>query len=99
MENIFKVRNTELAIIIHTHIYHNIFFPTTGFTLSSSNNLARLTALALTHLLLSPACPRLPAATPLRRAAVDLLGRGFTVWEPYLDVSHVLLGMYFYIWP
>ncbi|KAF9796977.1 hypothetical protein SFRURICE_019331 [Spodoptera frugiperda] len=63
-----------------------------GFTLSSSNNLARLTALALTHLLLSPACPRLPAHTPLRRAAVDLLGRGFTVWEPYLDVSHVLLA-------
>ncbi|XP_037873545.1 WD repeat-containing protein 7 isoform X2 [Bombyx mori] len=64
-----------------------------GFTLSSSNNLARLTALALTHLLQAPACPRLPAHTPLRRAAVDLLGRGFTVWEPYLDVSHVLLGL------
>ncbi|XP_026313691.1 WD repeat-containing protein 7 [Hyposmocoma kahamanoa] len=64
-----------------------------GFTLSSSNNLARLTALALTHLLLSPPCARLPAHTPLRRAAVDLLGRGFTVWEPYLDVSHVLLGL------
>ncbi|KAJ2939343.1 hypothetical protein O0L34_g13443 [Tuta absoluta] len=64
-----------------------------GFTLSSSNNLARLTALALTHLLLSPHSPRLPAHTPLRRAAVDLLGRGFTVWEPYLDVSHVLLGL------
>ncbi|KOB74220.1 Uncharacterized protein OBRU01_09383 [Operophtera brumata] len=48
---------------------------------------------ALTHLLLSPPCPRLPAHTPLRRAAVDLLGRGFTVWEPYLDQSHVLLGL------
>ncbi|KAI8441550.1 hypothetical protein MSG28_015135, partial [Choristoneura fumiferana] len=64
------------------------------FNLSASNNLARLTALALTHLLLAPPCPRLPAHTPLRRAAVDLLGRGFTVWEPYLDVSHVLLGQY-----
>ncbi|XP_048488906.1 WD repeat-containing protein 7 [Plutella xylostella] len=64
-----------------------------GFALSSSNNLARLTALALTHLLLAPGTPRLPAHTPLRRAAVDLLGRGFTVWEPYLDVSHVLLGL------
>ncbi|XP_064292952.1 WD repeat-containing protein 7 isoform X3 [Plodia interpunctella] len=64
-----------------------------GFTLSASNNLARLTALALKHLLLSPPCPRLPAHTPLRRAAVDLLGRGFTVWEPYLDVSQVLLGL------
>ncbi|KAJ0170185.1 hypothetical protein K1T71_014113 [Dendrolimus kikuchii] len=64
-----------------------------GFTLSASNNLARLTALALTHLLLSPPSVRLPPHTPLRRAAVDLLGRGFTVWEPYLDVSHVLLGL------
>ncbi|CAG5053117.1 unnamed protein product [Parnassius apollo] len=64
-----------------------------GFTLSSSNNLARLTALALTHLLLAPGSARLPAHTPLRRAAVDLLGRGFAVWEPYLDVSHVLLGL------
>ena len=34
-----------------------------------------------------------PAHTPIRRAAVDLLGRGFTVWEPYLDVSAVLLGL------
>ncbi|XP_047541633.1 WD repeat-containing protein 7 isoform X1 [Vanessa atalanta] len=64
-----------------------------GFTLSASNNLGRLTALALTHLLLAPGCARLPAHTPLRRAAVDLLGRGFAVWEPYLDVSHVLLGL------
>nr|XP_032525138.1 WD repeat-containing protein 7-like [Danaus plexippus plexippus] len=65
-----------------------------GFTLSSSNNLARLTSLALTHLLLAPGSARLPAHTPLRRAAIDLLGRGFAVWEPYLDVSHVLLGEY-----
>nr|XP_032525137.1 WD repeat-containing protein 7-like [Danaus plexippus plexippus] len=64
-----------------------------GFTLSSSNNLARLTSLALTHLLLAPGSARLPAHTPLRRAAIDLLGRGFAVWEPYLDVSHVLLGL------
>ncbi|VVC91912.1 unnamed protein product, partial [Leptidea sinapis] len=64
-----------------------------GFTLSASNNLARLTALALSHLLLAPGSARLPAFTPLRRAAVDLLGRGFSVWEPYLDVSHVLLGL------
>jgi WD repeat-containing protein 7 len=63
-----------------------------GFGLGN-NNLARLTALALTHLLLAPATPKLPAYTPLRRAAIDLIGRGFTVWEPYLDVSKVLLGL------
>lgn len=48
--------------------------------------------MALTHLLLAPPTPKLPAHTPLRRAAIDLIGRGFTVWEPYLDVSKVLLG-------
>ena len=48
---------------------------------------------ALTFLLLQAPTPRLPAHTPIRRAAVDLLGRGFTVWEPYLDVSAVLLGL------
>nr|XP_018905616.1 PREDICTED: WD repeat-containing protein 7 isoform X1 [Bemisia tabaci] len=63
-----------------------------GFGIGN-NNLARLTSLALTHLLLAPANPRLPLHTSLRRAAVDLLGRGFTVWEPYLDVSRILLGL------
>lgn len=62
-----------------------------GFGIGN-NNLARLTSMALTHLLLAPPTPKLPAHTPLRRAAIDLIGRGFTVWEPYLDVSKVLLG-------
>ncbi len=48
---------------------------------------------ALTYLLLAAATPRLPAHSPIRRAAVDLLGRGFTVWQPYLDVSAVLMGL------
>lgn len=63
-----------------------------GFGISN-NNLARLTSMALSHLLLAPPSPKLPRYTPLRRAAIDLLGRGFTVWEPYLDVSKVLLGL------
>ncbi|XP_071441616.1 WD repeat-containing protein 7 isoform X4 [Hetaerina americana] len=63
-----------------------------GFGIGN-NNLARLTSLALTHLLLAPPSPRLPAHTPLRRAAIDLIGRGFTVWEPYLDVSKILLAL------
>lgn len=62
-----------------------------GFGIGN-NNLARLTSMALTHLLLAAPTPKLPAHTPLRRAAIDLIGRGFTVWEPYLDVSKVLLG-------
>lgn len=48
---------------------------------------------ALTFLLSQPATQRIPAYTPIRRASIDLLGRGFTVWEPYLDVSAVLLGL------
>lgn len=63
-----------------------------GFGIGN-NNLARLTSMALTHLLLAPPTAKLPAYTPLRRAAIDLIGRGFTVWEPYLDVSKVLLGL------
>lgn len=54
--------------------------------------MARLTALALAHLVLAPPSPKLPAHTPLRRAAIDLIGRGFTVWAPFLDISKVLLG-------
>ena len=65
-----------------------------GFGISN-NNLARLTSMALTHLLLAPATAKLPAHIPLRRAAIDLIGRGFTVWEPYLDVSKVLLGIFY----
>nr|CAD7392296.1 unnamed protein product [Timema cristinae] len=63
-----------------------------GFGIGN-NNLARLTSIALTQLLLLPPSQRLPAHTSLRRAAIDLIGRGFTVWEPYLDVSRVLLGL------
>lgn len=57
-----------------------------------NNNLARLTSMALSHLLLAPPSPKLPAHIPLRRAAIDLIGRGFTVWAPFLDISKVLLG-------
>ncbi|XP_039278488.1 WD repeat-containing protein 7-like [Nilaparvata lugens] len=63
-----------------------------GFGIGN-NNLARLTSIALTRLLLTPPSQRFPAHTPLRRAAIDLIGRGFTVWEPYIDVSKVLLGL------
>ena len=52
-----------------------------------------LSGKALTFLLQQPPSKKLPAHTPIRRAAIDLIGRGFTVWEPYLDVSAVLLGL------
>lgn len=80
---------------VRTKLYHDADLTPinfTGFGIAN-NNLARLTSMALTHLLLAPPTPKLPAYTPLRRAAIDLIGRGFKVWEPYLDVSKVLLGL------
>lgn len=52
-----------------------------------------LSGKALTFLLLQPPSPRLPAHSTIRRTAIDLIGRGFTVWEPYMDVSAVLMGL------
>ena len=54
--------------------------------------MTRLTARALMYLVLVPATPATPH-TPLRRAAIDLIGRGFVLWEPHLEVSKVLLGL------
>lgn len=51
------------------------------------------TGKALTFLLLQPPSPKLPAHSTIRRTAIDLIGRGFTVWEPYMDVSAVLMGL------
>uniref|UniRef100_A0A8C0GKQ4 WD repeat-containing protein 7 n=1 Tax=Chelonoidis abingdonii TaxID=106734 RepID=A0A8C0GKQ4_CHEAB len=48
---------------------------------------------ALTFLLLQPPSPKLPPHSIIRRTAIDLIGRGFTVWEPYMDVSAVLMGL------
>nr|XP_054508318.1 WD repeat-containing protein 7 [Agelaius phoeniceus] len=67
-----------------------------GFGLTSAGanySLARHTCKALTFLLLQPASARLPAHSTIRRTAIDLIGRGFTVWEPYMDVSAVLMGL------
>ncbi|KAG8181336.1 hypothetical protein JTE90_017504 [Oedothorax gibbosus] len=63
-----------------------------GFGLSNYS-LARYTSQALAFLLLVPPSASFPAHTALRRAAIDLIGRGFTVWQPYLDVSKILLGL------
>lgn len=56
-------------------------------------SLARLTGQCLSHLLFVPSSPNLPLYTTLRYTSVGLIGRGFTFWEPYLDVAKVLLGL------
>uniref|UniRef100_A0A914GXQ8 WD_REPEATS_REGION domain-containing protein n=1 Tax=Globodera rostochiensis TaxID=31243 RepID=A0A914GXQ8_GLORO len=56
-------------------------------------DLCRATALSLLELLLTPESPLIPANSPLRRAAIDLLGRGFVIWQPHLDLSKTILGL------
>lgn len=56
-------------------------------------SLARLTGQCLSHLLFVPASSSQPLYTTLRYTSVGLIGRGFTFWEPYLDVAKVLLGL------
>lgn len=48
---------------------------------------------ALASLLLQPSSHGVSNYSLIRRAAVDLLGRGFVVWELYLDVSSILIGL------
>ena len=64
-----------------------------GFGGAGNYSLARHTSHALAYLLLAKPSRALPPHTSLRRAAIDLIGRGFPVWEPYLDISKVLLGL------
>lgn len=54
---------------------------------------ARLTGQCLSRLLFVPSSSSLPLYSSLRYTAVGLIGRGFTFWEPYLDVAKVLLGL------
>jgi hypothetical protein len=56
-------------------------------------DLTRATSHCLLELLIEGETPLLPLNSPLRRAALDLLGRGFVVWQPHLDISKVLLGL------
>lgn len=56
-------------------------------------SLARLTGQCLSTLLFVTSSADLPLYSTLRYTAVGLIGRGFTFWEPYLDVAKVLLGL------
>ncbi|XP_055328610.1 WD repeat-containing protein 7-like isoform X2 [Paramacrobiotus metropolitanus] len=52
----------------------------------------RLVGKALSYIVVNQD-EKLQPYSSLRRSAVDLLGRGFVVWEPFLDVGHVLLSL------
>ncbi|XP_047143877.1 WD repeat-containing protein 7 isoform X1 [Hydra vulgaris] len=57
-------------------------------------NVVRMTAKALTTLLLRRQSSSTPAYSAIRRAAIDLIGRGFALWEPHIDVSQVIIGLF-----
>ncbi|PIC38640.1 hypothetical protein B9Z55_010588 [Caenorhabditis nigoni] len=48
---------------------------------------------SLLELLVAAPSNLIPVHSPLRRAAIDLLGRGFVHWEPHLEISKVVLGL------
>ena len=56
---------------------------TKGETPALDTTMTRLTAKALMFLVLSPATDQLPSHTPLRRAAIDLIGK----WIHYVLVA------------
>ena len=47
----------------------------------------------LTSLLSPSNFDHIPIHTVIRRTAIDLIGRGYTIWEPYLDIGQVLLTL------
>ena len=54
-----------------------------------------LTSKALMYILLKSQsqASRVVSHTSMRRGAIDLIGRGFPLWEPYMDVSSVLMAL------
>jgi hypothetical protein len=47
----------------------------------------------LTSLLSPTNYEHIPLHSVIRRTAIELIGRGYTVWEPYLDIGQVLLTL------
>lgn len=47
----------------------------------------------MTNLLSPTNYDHIPLHSVIRRTAIDLIGRGYTVWEPYLDNGQVLLTL------
>ncbi|CAD5215974.1 unnamed protein product [Bursaphelenchus okinawaensis] len=83
-----QVRRNQATAVILLGVFGSEFpkeLPNIDLTRSISH--------ALVELLVSEETPLLPAHSALRRAGIDLLGRGFTVWQPHIDLSKVLLGL------
>ncbi|CAD6188336.1 unnamed protein product [Caenorhabditis auriculariae] len=83
-----QVRRNQATAIILLSVIGSEF----GDELNRAD-LTRATAVSLLELLVAAPSVLLPVNSPLRRAAIDLLGRGFIHWEPHLEISKVLLGL------
>ena len=81
----FTVESPELLIKLGSPIFAFID-RSIGFVCLSSVSL-------LTSLLSPVNYDHIPLHSVLRRTAIDLVGRGYTVWEPFLDVGQVLLTL------
>ncbi|KJH46425.1 WD domain, G-beta repeat protein [Dictyocaulus viviparus] len=83
-----QVRRNQAAAIILLGVVGAEF----GEELNRAD-LTRATALSLLELLVAAPSVLIPVHSPLRRAAIDLLGRGFVYWEPHLEICKVVLGL------
>ncbi|CAF0886321.1 unnamed protein product [Rotaria sordida] len=63
-----------------------------GFTVDSPEMILKLSRI-LTSLLSPSNFDHIPLHSVIRRTAIDLIGRGYTIWEPYLDIGQVLLTL------
>ncbi|CAF3707336.1 unnamed protein product [Rotaria socialis] len=66
--------------------------PIKGFTVDSPEMILKLSRI-LTSLLSPSNFDHIPVHSALRRTAIELIGRGYTIWEPYLDIGQVLLTL------
>lgn len=60
---------------------------------SMDPNVARLTAKALQNMLLEKPHAKSPLYSNLRCSSAELLGRGFQLWEKYVDIPQVVMGL------
>ncbi|CAF1110946.1 unnamed protein product [Adineta steineri] len=63
-----------------------------GFTVDSPEMILKLSRV-LTSLLSPSNFDHIPLHSFIRRTAIDLIGRGYTIWEPYIDIGQVLLTL------
>ncbi|CAF2728393.1 unnamed protein product [Rotaria sp. Silwood2] len=64
-----------------------------GFSVESPEIILNLSHI-LASLLSSSNFDHIPLHTAIRRTAIDLIGHGYTTWEPYLDIGQVLLTLF-----